>query len=71
VSGKLSRKFSSEELLSDGESMTWSEDDQDELIQSYTPTDIGKSCEIADKLSSSANLLSMHLDKLLSNALIA
>jgi hypothetical protein len=67
VRGKLCAK----NLLCDRESMSQIEDNHHEFIRFYSQMNLGRSCEVPDKVSSVADLFAMHFDKGLSNTFVS
>ena len=47
------------------------ENNHDEFIRFYTQTNLGRSCEVPDKVSTVADLFSMHFDEGLSNTFVS
>ena len=67
----LRGKLCSKNLLCDRESMSQIEDNHNELIRFYTHMNLGRSCEVPDKVSTVADLFSMHLDESPSNTFVS
>jgi hypothetical protein len=53
------------------ETMAEIENNQDEFIRFYAHMNLGRSCEVPDKVSTVADLFSLHLDESLSNTFVS
>ena len=64
-------KLRAQNLLCYCEAMAQVENNHDEFIRFYTHMNLGRSCEVPDKVSTVADLFSMHLDESPSNSFIS
>src|SRR5258708_21843474 len=67
----LRGKLCAKNLLCDREAMSQIEDKHDEFIRFYTQMNLGRSCEVPDKVSSVADLLPMHFNEGFSDTFVS